>query len=154
MRFLGVVLTGLMVPVLAQADMVVRTNDGRSFTVPVAAGEVRSIEFTAAAKAQGFGGAWTTNWGRLTLEQNGNQVSGSYDSDGGRMKGEIQGDRMNGFWSENMSDRKCDTAMDGRSYWGRVILTLEPSGGAFKGKWGYCFDDPATSGKDPWTGTR
>ncbi len=153
---LGVAAAAILASLTAQADMRIETIDGRSFTVPVEPQQIRSIEFfTGSETAQtSFEGVWKSNWGRMTLEQSGMTVTGGYETDGGRIKGEIKGGKLIGYWSEHKSGQRCDTALDGREHWGRVVMTLNAEGTAFRGKWDYCHNDPAKSTQEDWTATR
>ena len=157
MRFLlSFLAAALLTSVGAHAEMRIETTDGRSFTVPVEPQQIRSIEFSTGGETQrsSFGGVWKSNWGRMTLKQSGTTITGGYESDGGRIKGEVKGNQLIGYWSEHKSGQRCDTALDGREHWGRVIVTLNTGGSAFRGKWNYCHNDPAKSTQDAWTATR
>ena len=157
MRYLWSFLAAtLFASVTAQAEMRIETTDGRSFTVPVEPQEIRSIEFSTGGEAQQFrfDGVWKTNWGRMTLKRSGAAITGNYESDGGLIKGEVKRNRLIGYWSEHKSGQPCDTALDGRKHWGRVVMTLSAEGTAFRGKWDYCHNDPAKSTQDAWTATR
>lgn len=87
-------------------------------------------------------GVWKFNWGDLNLQQNGNQVSGTYTEDGGQVGGTMTGNVFNGYWSETVSDKRCAMPLNGRYHWGRMQLQF--TNGGFVGKWGYC-NDPINS---------
>ncbi|MEZ5345083.1 MAG: tetratricopeptide repeat protein [Pyrinomonadaceae bacterium] len=94
------------------------------------------------------------NWkhsssGTLTLRQTGNQVTGTYPGDNGRIVGTVSGNVVTGYWIENNSGVKCSTKRDGSYHWGRI--RWEFSGDKFSGKWFYC--EKTTDGT-AWTGTR
>ena len=152
----GLLAAGIFAASTAYADMTVTTHDGRSFTVPVDVEHVRSIEFSGGGQAipTGFGGSWKTTWGMMKLALSGAKIAGGYDSDDGLIKGEVKGDQLVGYWSENKSGQRCNTALDGRHYWGRLVFKLDATRSAFRGKWGYCHADPAASGQEDWTGLR
>ncbi len=81
-------------------------------------------------------GIWKFDWGNLSLQQNGNQVSGTYTEDAGQVGGTMMGNVFNGYWSEATSDKPCTTPLNGRYHWGRMQLQFTNEG--FVGKWGYC----------------
>lgn len=100
-------------------------------------------------------GRWKSSQGLfgsfvITLRQGGNQVSGSYTLDDGRISGTISGTTFRGIWSEKSSLEKCPDARLGSNYWGRVELRFDPEFRRFSGVWGYCGDQPGRS----WSGTR
>ena len=96
-------------------------------------------------------GKWKTTYGTMTLSVNGTRVSGTYDSDGGEITGIMRGHVFDGYWIENHSAHRCNRPMNGRYYWGRLVMNFDPASGAFSGNWGYCDNAPSTSG---WNGTR
>lgn len=93
-------------------------------------------------------GAWKSSEGTIGFEQSGSSVLGNYDQDNGAIEGSISGNVLTGYWSEDSSGRRCDTARNGRYYWGRIRFVF--SGSSFEGFWGYCNDVPAKT----WTGNR
>lgn|GEM_PF-2542361 len=87
--------------------------------------------------AQNISGTYKTDFGTLTIQQNGWQVAGTYDHMGGRIEGTLNGYTLSGMWYQT----------NGK---GRFIFTFNTDGSGFKGKWGY--DTAELSGT--WNGTR
>jgi hypothetical protein len=87
-------------------------------------------------------GEWDTNWGKLTLEQADNKVTGTYEWDNGKLEGIFEGYTLKGFWSEAQS-------YDCPHEKGLFELTFSSDGKSFMGPWSYC--DGKTAGD--WTGT-
>ena len=108
-------------------------------------------ELTASERAAPMSGVWKTTEGVMTLLQRGDQVEGSYNADGGKIKGTYQSGVFDGYWSENSASVRCKTALDGRYHWGR--LRLEIKDGKMSGIWSYCDADPTDKSK-PWSGTK
>lgn len=81
---------------------------------------------------KGFDGKWGTNWGDMTLRVNGNQVTGDYTHDQGKLKGTLSPDgrTITAKWSESPSYRAPN---DG----GMVKFTMAADGQSFQGIWGY-----------------
>ncbi|MDD5287227.1 MAG: hypothetical protein PHD54_15360 [Desulfuromonadaceae bacterium] len=103
---------------------------------------------TASAFAMNVGGSYNTSEGDLTLNQNGDRIFGRYTKDNGEITGLLYDSTLDGFWIEDISDRRCSSSKNGRYYWGRI--SLEFSGNGFSGSWGYCNDSPSRQ----WTGSR
>jgi alkaline phosphatase D len=82
-------------------------------------------------------GAWTTNFGKLTLTQDGDQITGEYEHDGGTLRATLSGRVLTGTWSE-IGKR------------GPVSITIEEGGNSFHGTWRY---EGAASGGS-WFGLR
>jgi hypothetical protein len=93
----------------------------------------------------GWAGAWDTNWGVVMLQVSGNQVTGDYPHDDGRLQGTISPDGMTleGMWSEAPSYQGPNDA-------GRFVFTLAPDGLSWTGSWGY--GDGLDAGT--WSATR
>ncbi len=93
--------------------------------------------------ADGFAGAWRTNFGTLRLTIDGHKVTGTF-GDSGRVTGELSADgkQLSGRWSEGPTHRPPDA--------GRFILTLSADGKAFDGRFSYGDKDPQM----PWKGTQ
>lgn len=92
-------------------------------------------------------GTWATDWGNMTLEQDGNVVTGVYEHDEGRITGTVSGNVLTGTWSESPSYEAPGDAGD-------VILTMTDDGKGFDGVWEYGFegDKSDTSGWSEWDG--
>jgi hypothetical protein len=80
---------------------------------------------------------WYANTDTMTLTQSGNQVTGSYPSNNGRVSGTVAGNRVTGTWTEGSSS-------------GRFEWTIDPSCNSFTGTYGH---GTSTTG-GPWSGTR
>ncbi|HOT06866.1 MAG TPA: hypothetical protein PLI05_06825 [Methanotrichaceae archaeon] len=61
----------------------------------------------------------------MTVEQSGDEVSGSYDWIGGRIEGDIVGEKMIGQWTQSNGE------------WGRFEFTIQSDCRSFEGVWGY-----------------
>ena len=104
----------------------------------------KSIPTSAPAVAN-WKGDWQSTWGNLSLEQNGDVVTGNYEHDGGRISGKVIGNKIIGTWSEGPTYAGPNDA-------GEFEFTLSPNGKSFTGRWKY-----GTNGAwqaKPWTGTR
>jgi hypothetical protein len=84
-------------------------------------------------------GTWTTDFGsvRLTEDKQG-QITGSYETDNGRITAKNANGVIEGFWVESASDYTCDTAKMGSRHWGRIRFELNSAGTAWTGIWSYC----------------
>ena len=83
-----------------------------------------------------FAGGWySSEWGNLTFEQNGNQVTGRYSSPGGSIWGSVSGNRMTVSWRNDAGGKV-----------GEAYFVLK-SDGSLEGKWCY------NSGCNPENGT-
>ncbi len=106
------------------------------------------LDLGQSEQTEGISGIWKTSEGSATIRQNGKQVRGEYDQDGGVIIGQMTyPQRMEGYWIENRSDYKCATPKEGRYYWGRVIWNFDNDMCSFKGKWSYCDEAPRRSWK-------
>ena len=103
---------------------------------------------TLVAQAVTVDGVWNTSEGQMTFQQQGSSVTATYTQDNGRIEATMTGNVLEGFWSEDGSNRRCDTAINGRYHWGRIRFVFD--GNSFQGTWSYCNDEPTLS----WTGTR
>jgi hypothetical protein len=89
--------------------------------------------FPAAAADLGtysWSGEWETDWGKMTLTQNGANVTGDYDYDDGRITGTVSGDTLTGTWLESPSYAPPHDA-------GEVEFVMSADGKSFTGKWRY-----------------
>jgi hypothetical protein len=84
------------------------------------------------------GGIFDTPYGPLTLQVEGNRVSGHYPGNEGRIEGTLDGLVMTGTWAQT----------DGR---GRFRFTFAPDGQSFTGTWGSGQAEPISPG---WDATR
>ena len=90
---------------------------------------------------QGFAGAWTTTFGTMTFERQGNQITSSYDFDGGNLRGLISKDgrTLTGTYTETEAKGtfRFTLAADGKSFsgiWNRTSGTREPPSGKWSGE--------------------
>jgi hypothetical protein len=60
----------------------------------------REEELTAMGLESPFNGAWNTDYGTLTLVQEGENVADEYSHDGKSIKGTVIGNVPKGTWSE------------------------------------------------------
>lgn len=93
---------------------------------------------TPAAAHDGWSGAWSTNFGAMTLSQAGSQVTGRYDYRGGRIEGRLDGRVLRGTWIQ-------DNAR------GHFVFRLAADGRSFQGRWGR---GSADSDGGDWQGSR
>jgi hypothetical protein len=77
-----------------------------------------------------FTGNWDTEWGNMTLTQNGTSLTGTYDYEGGRINGTVDGNTATGTWSESPSYQPPLDAGD-------FTFTLSSDCKAFTGDWRY-----------------
>lgn len=98
-------------------------------------------------------GTWATDFGTVKLvEDVQGGISGSYETDEGRITGTLENGVIDGFWVETASDYSCDTAQMGSRYWGRIRFELNSTGTAWTGIWSYC--DYAYVDGAVWNGKR
>lgn len=88
----------------------------------------------APASSATFQGKWKTNLGTLTIQQDGDQVRGSYGSSG-KITGAVSGNTLRGSYT--WSTKR-----------GTYELVLDQSGRSFTGKWA------RTGASGSWSGTR
>ena len=102
------------------------------------------------ASSADFSGTWDSNWGEMVFEQTGGNVTGTYATSNGKIFGTIQGNVLEGYWTQSTAGQRCTTEKQGRYHWGRIRFVLDKSGN-FTGSWGYCENTPSSGG---WSGTR
>jgi hypothetical protein len=90
---------------------------------------------------QGFAGAWKTTFGTMTFERQGNQITSSYDFDGGNIRGIISRDgrTLAGTYTETSAkgNFRFILAADGKSFkgnWERTSGTRNPPQGEWVGE--------------------
>jgi uncharacterized protein YceK len=86
-----------------------------------------------------WSGSWDSDWGTMEFIQSGDQVTGTYPHDNGRIKGTVSGNTLTGTWSESPTYNPPKDAGD-------VLFTLAADGKSFTGKWRY------GSGSGKWDG--
>lgn len=89
-------------------------------------------------------GVWDTNWGRMELVQIGDQVSGTYTHDQGRISGVVRDGAVVGTWSEAPSYQPPRDAGD-------VVLRQSADCATLSGEWRYGSTGAMSGG---WSGTR
>jgi hypothetical protein len=92
-----------------------------------------------------WSGTWDSNWGDMTLTQSGNQVTGDYTHDTGRIVATVSGNTLRGTWSEYPSYAPPDDA-------GEFVFTLAADSQSFSGDWRYGSSGSWQMGG--WTGTK
>jgi|GEM_PF-2202648 len=97
----------------------------------------------AESTACNWTGTWDTSWGMMDLVQTGNQVTGTYGHQDGRITGTASGSVLTGTWSEAPSHSPPNDAGD-------FEFTMSSDCNSFTGRWRY----DSTGGWDNWTGTR
>lgn len=94
-----------------------------------------------------WGGGWSTDFGTLTLQQQGDQVSGAYAYTNagvqvqGRILGAVTGNRLDFAWEES----------PGGAGSGHGSFTMSADGASFTGTWG---QGNSTTGGGNWNGKR
>lgn len=90
---------------------------------------------------EGFAGTWKTTFGTMTFERRGNQITSSYDFDGGSIRGTISGDgrTLTGTYTEVSAKGtlRFSLAADGKSFsgnWNRTSGTRNPPSGEWLGE--------------------
>ncbi|MBL0306397.1 MAG: hypothetical protein IPQ25_10270 [Chitinophagaceae bacterium] len=77
-----------------------------------------------------WAGVWQSQWGKMTMVQNGNKVSGTYEHDNGKITGTVTGNKFTGTWSEAPGYKPPNDAGD-------VEFILSADGKNFTGRWRY-----------------
>lgn len=88
-------------------------------------------------------GTWSTDYGPMSLTQNGSEVTGTYTHDSGRINGTVTGAVLAGRWSEAPSYAEPYDA-------GRLSFTMAADFNSFAGLWSYGTAAPSSG----WNGTR
>jgi hypothetical protein len=73
-------------------------------------------------------GEWDSDWGNIVITQKGNQISGTYTHDNGRISGMVSGNTITGTWAEYPSYSAPNDAGD-------IIFEMASDGKSFSGKW-------------------
>jgi MscS family membrane protein len=94
-------------------------------------------------KPADWSGVWQTTFGVLNLNQNGNQVTGTYPYRKGRLKGEVVGNVLRGRWYEGQANWD--------EYRGDFEFKMSPDGNHYVGRWGKGFGKPLLG---RWVGRR
>jgi hypothetical protein len=111
------------------------TSEGTSVADP-AAPLVAASKKPRSAPSRDCSGKWSTSEGEMTLVQTGDQVKGNYTADNGELFGTLRGTVLDAYWVEDDAQIRCKKPIQGRYFWGRVIITF--TGSRFIGRWGHC----------------
>jgi len=84
-------------------------------------------------------GEYTTDFGKMTLTQTGNGITGNYEGGNGTVKGIIEGNRFTGTWKNSSNSRT-----------GNFDFVFNSNNSSFTGKYGYNNDTPSRK----WNGTK
>ncbi len=87
--------------------------------------------------AKTVNGVYETDFNKMTLHQEGNQVTGTYEHDNGRIEGTLTGRILRGWWYQTQSE-------------GRFEFEFNTDFTQFTGKWGYNEDEPSSE----WNGKK
>lgn len=99
----------------------------------------------AADPSTPWSGTWDSDWGPMELSQSGNQVTGTYEHNGGRITGTLSANTLSGTWSETPTYTAPDDAGD-------FTFTLAADGKSFSGEWWYGSRSGKADGS--WSATR
>ena len=125
----------------------------RTFGFVVFAAAFAFASSSTGASAADFSGRWATKTsGEMRLEQNGARVDGTYALNNGRIRGEVNGDRLTGLWVQSTSGRRCTSEQQGTYYWGRLTVSLSSDGRGWSGRWSYCDEADGSGGE--WAADR
>ena len=104
------------------------------------------MSMSIALAAPDWSGEWNTDFDKLIISQQGNQVTGNYGWEKGRIQGQVIGNKLTGTWAE------APTYLGPKDA-GTFEFTMNQTGDAFTGIWKYA--DGTTSSKKPyWNGKR
>lgn len=93
-------------------------------------------------------GIWRSTEGTINFQRSGSNVLARYSQDNGFIEGQISGNVLTGYWSENWSLSRCSTPRNGRYYWGKIRFVFDKPD-VFRGVWNYCDREP----KKTWFGS-
>lgn len=91
-----------------------------------------------------WNGEWQSKWGKVVIVQNGNEVTGTYEHDNGKIKSTIVGNKLTGTWSEAPTYLPPNDA-------GEFEMILSLDNQSFTGRWRYGKNGNWESG---WNGNR
>ncbi len=78
---------------------------------------------------------WDTNFNKVFFDQKGQNLSGHYEYASGKVKGNLKGMTMEGWWSEDDDTKDCGPD---NAWSGPFVLTFANDGKSFTGIWGKC----------------
>jgi len=100
---------------------------------------------TASALEEMVSGDWNTSFGKLSLKQTANKITGAYTNQNGRIDGMLQGNIIKGTWSQAPSYKPPKDAGD-------FMFVLSADRDSFSGKYRQGFGGEQWTGN--WTGTK
>lgn len=100
----------------------------------------QNVQPNAQQNAAAWAGVWRTNWGDMVLSVSGNQVTGTYSFENGRISGTVSGNVLEGTW-----------AQDNRPQGGSFRWEISRDGRSWSGQWNYAGD---AAWQGTWTGSR
>ena len=93
---------------------------------------------------------WSTDYGPMTLQYEGDRVTGVYPDHKGWLEGSVTRDGvLEGIWAQPTSGQACAYAVLGSLYWG-TFQFWPVSDTRFEGQWAYCDAAPGSGGS--WSG--
>ncbi len=99
---------------------------------------------------------WNTNYNEMSLVRYGDQVTGTYDYDGGEITGTLtqtdNGLLLTGYWRETGNSKTCG---DNNAWSGPILFLFNPEQNAFTGDWASCSSDHSSlnPSSTSWEGT-
>jgi hypothetical protein len=99
---------------------------------------------------------WSTNYNKMTINQDGDQVTGNYEYDNGvftgTLKSTVDGLSFVGWWKEAGNPKTCGPANE---WSGPVVFLFTSDGQSFIGDWAACPAAPDTLDvhNNRWNGT-
>jgi hypothetical protein len=88
-------------------------------------------------------GVWNTNYGRVILQQDGNNIKGTFQYETGTLEGNLVGNILEAIWADEPT-YECPINK------GRLKFEFSPDGKSFTGLWGFC-EEPLT---ENWSGIK
>ncbi len=113
--------------------------DAQTRTVTVTSGGTETSGSQTTPAPEVWTGTWQTDYGPLKMQQQGDQVTGSYDNDTATISGTVSGNKLIGIWQDPGSS-------------GDLEFTLSADGKSFTGKWRYAGEGAGAWRQ--WNGTK
>jgi hypothetical protein len=88
----------------------------------------------------------------MQLEEQGSQVRGDYEKNGGHLEGDVDQNTLTGIWVQQDSEHRCREKRNDSHYWGHFRISLDPNGKVFHGYRSLCDQELSTGGE--WRGWR
>ncbi|HWQ29625.1 MAG TPA: hypothetical protein VN549_01440 [Negativicutes bacterium] len=97
---------------------------------------VRDTTILRMASDLGWGENWVTTFGKMTLKQDGANVTGEYGNPVETLEGTISGSKLSGTWHDSFSTGRFEFTMaaDGSSFTGTIFTRLWESGVPLSGE--------------------